>query len=264
MIKNSSTWLRYASAASPAVRLLCFPHAGGGASSFNGWRRALPDWIELVKVQLPGREDRRESAPYTEMEELLPSLFPHVEALQDRPLALYGHSMGAVVAFEVTRALRRRARAPLALAVSGRRAPHRSLRQSQMLHNLPEQALVDRLLTLGGIPPGMLSNRTWRDHYLPTIRADLCLSDDYTYRAEPPLSCPLHAFLGSDDNLVVREDWEAWAEVSSGEFTRNLLPGGHFISKETQAELIGRLTAIIGNALGRDWTPACAGGVKYR
>ena len=245
------------------MRLLCFAHAGGGASSFNGWRRALPDWIELVKVQLPGREDRREIAPYSQMEELIPSLFPHVQALQDLPLAFYGHSMGALVAFEVTRELRRRGYAPLALAVSGRRAPHRPLRQSQMLHSLAEQALVDRLLALEGFPPALLGNRRWRDHYLPTVRADLCLSDVYTYRAEPGLSCPLYAFLGNADNLVVREDWEAWSEVASGEFRRHLLPGGHFFAKEAQAKLIARLTGMIADALARDEAPVYAGAVGY-
>lgn len=253
---GSSAWLRRAAADSePAVRLLCFPHAGGGASSFNGWRRALPDWVELVKAQLPGREDRKDTPAHTRMEELIPELFPHVEGLLDRPLVLYGHSMGALVAFEVARELRRRGHAPCALFISGRRAPHRPLPPLNAMHDLPEQALVDRLLSLGGMLPELLGNRRWRDHFLPTIRADLHLSDVYTYRPEPGLAFPLHAFLGSDDNLVVREDWEKWEEVAAGEFTRGLLPGGHFFAKEAQSELITKLTAMIEDALAGDEAP---------
>lgn len=252
---DSSAWLRHSAGDShsqPAVRLLCLPHAGGGASSFNGWRRVLPAWVELVRVQLPGREDRRECSLLTRIEDLIPLLFPHVRALQDRPIALYGHSMGALVAFELTRELRRKGLAtPLVVMISGRRAPHRPLRRSHEMHNLPDQELVDRLMTLGGIPPGMLNNSRWRDHYLPIIRADLCLSDVYSYRSEPGLACPLHTFLGKNDNLVVREDWEAWSDMAEGEFSRQLLPGGHFFDKPAQAELIARLTKVITNLLGR-------------
>jgi medium-chain acyl-[acyl-carrier-protein] hydrolase len=250
----TSSWLRHLPAdAEPAMRLLCFPHAGGGASSFNGWRRALPSWVELVKIQLPGREDRKDCAPYTRMDDLIPALFPEVLAMQDRPLAIYGHSMGALVAFEVTRELRRRGHPlPVVLVISGRRAPQRPLRASHVLHDLPEQALVDRILDLGGIAPALLTSPKWRDHYLPTIRADLCLSDIYTYRDEPALDCPLHAFLGVADNLVFRDDWEAWSEIASGEFSRSLLPGGHFFSKAGQAELIARIKDLLTAILVRD------------
>lgn len=265
MTTDSATWLRRAAGdADPAVRLLCFPHAGGGASSFNGWRRALPDWIELVKAQLPGREDRKDIPPHTRIDDLISELFPHVEVLLDRPLALYGHSMGALVAFELARELRRRGHELLALFISGRRAPHRPLPPLSAMHDLPDHELVDRLRSLGGMMPELLNNRRWRDHFLPTIRADLRLSDVYSHQEEPGLACPLHAFLGSHDNLVVREDWEKWEKVAAGEFTRCLLPGGHFFAREAQVELITRLTAIIEDALARDEAPAQAGTVRCR
>ena len=258
---TTNSWLRRSAAdADPAVRLLCFPHAGGGASSFNGWRRALPDWIELVKAQLPGREDRKDIAPHTKIEDLIPELYPHVEGLLDRPLAIYGHSMGALVAFELARELRRQGHALLVLFVSGRRAPHRPLPPFHAMHDLPEEELVERVQSLGGMLPELLSNRRWRDHFLPIIRADLRLSDVYTYSEEQGFDFPLHAFLGSHDNLVVRADWEKWEKVAAGEFTRCLLPGGHFFAKEAQAELITRFTAIIEDALARD--EALAGAVR--
>ena len=247
-----SPWLRCSAGdPDPAVRLLCFPHAGGGASSFNSWRRELPDWIELVKVQPPGREDRREEAAHTRVADLVAELFPHIEALLDRPLVLYGHSVGSLVAFELIRELRKGGYPlPLALVVSSRRAPHRSLRPEHLLHSLPDEVLADRVEDLGGVLPGMMGDQRWRGHFLPRIRADLCLSDTYVCCEGPRLECPLHTFIGEHDNLVARDDWEAWSEHASGKFTRRLLPGGHFFSKEGQAELICDLVRIVAAALG--------------
>jgi medium-chain acyl-[acyl-carrier-protein] hydrolase len=241
-----SSWLRFSAGdPDPAVRLLCFAHAGGGASSFNGWRRELPGWIELVKAQLPGREDRREEAPHTRVHELIAELIPHVQAMLDRPLILYGHSVGSLVAFELTRELRQRGLpSPLALIISSRRAPHRSLRDEHLLHSLPDDVLAGRVYDLGGVLPGMLDDLKWRGHFLPRIRADLCLSDTYVYREGAPLACPLHTFIGEHDNLVVREDWERWSEHAAGVFTRRILPGGHFFSREGQAELLGEIIRI--------------------
>lgn len=248
----TSSWLRYSAGdAAPAVRLLCFPHAGGGASSFNSWRRELPGWIELVRAQLPGREDRRDEAAHTRVDELVAELFPHVEALLDRPLVLYGHSVGSLVTFELIRELGRRGRPlPLTLIISSRRAPHRSLRHEHLLHSLPDEVLAGRVRDLGGVPPGMLDDPKWRGHFLPRIRADLALSDTYAYCDAPRLPCPLHTFIGEHDNLVVREDWEAWSEHAGGEFSRRILPGGHFFSREGQTELLGEIVRIVGIALG--------------
>jgi medium-chain acyl-[acyl-carrier-protein] hydrolase len=253
-MRNPSAWLRCSDVnPRPAVRLICFPHAGGGASSFNGWRSLLPEWIGLVKAQLPGREDRRECNPLTRIEDVIPSLFPPVRELLDRPVAFYGHSMGALIAFELACELRRKGQAPpVAVLISGRRAPHKPLRSSYAMHNLPDHELAERLLRLGGIPPALLENQRWRDHYLSLIRADLCISDEYTYSPEPALAFPLHAFLGRHDNLVVREDWEAWSDVAEGEFSRQLLPSGHFFDKAATSTLIVRLTEVIAGALGLD------------
>lgn len=267
-----SPWLRVSAGDSaPSARLLCFPHAGGGASSFNGWRKALPGWIELVRAQLPGREDRREEAAHTRVDELIADFLPHVQAILDKPLILYGHSVGSLIAFELSRELRRRGGAsPLALILSSRRAPHRSLRSEHLLHSLPDEILAARVKDLGGIPPGMLEDVKWRGHFLPRIRADLCLSDTYEYRDGPRLSHPVHAFIGERDGLVAREDWEAWSEFAGGEYSRRILPGGHFFSKEGQAELIGDVIQIIKSVLqkpatgeARSAAPA-AGGMTRR
>jgi len=142
------------------MRIVCFPHAGAGASSFNGWFRHLPDDIELVRVQLPGREDNNERPAFTRMEDLIPELYGQVLPLLDRPLAIYGHSMGALVAFELTRALRRNnCPAPVALLVSGRRAAHKPLRRV-LLHVLPEADLSRICARWEGRPATCWSGRS--------------------------------------------------------------------------------------------------------
>ncbi len=250
---RSSPWLRRAPGdADPSVRLLCFSHAGGGASSFNAWRRALPEWVELVKAQLPGREDRTHEEPHVRVPDLLSELFPEVEALFDRPLVIYGHSVGALIGFELTREIyRRRGPPPLALIVSSRRAPHRGVRREHLLHSLSDDVLAGRVEDLGGIPSGMMQASRWREHFLPRIRADLALSDNYVYSGGPEILCPLHAFIGETDNLVVRDDWELWSEHAGGEFSRRVLTGGHFFSREGWSLLIGEVIAILETVLAR-------------
>jgi medium-chain acyl-[acyl-carrier-protein] hydrolase len=256
-IRTTAAWLRVAAGdLAPAVRLLCFAHAGGGASSFNSWRRELPGWIELVKAQLPGREERRIEPPYERVDELVAALVPHVESLFDLPLVIYGHSVGSLIAFELIRALYRRGSPlPLALIISSRRAPHRKLRNEHLLHSLPDDVLAERVLELGGIPAGMFNDAKWRGHFLPRIRADLCLSDNYVYRDATKLPVPLHAFIGEHDNLVVREDWEAWAEHAGVGFSRRVLPGGHFFSAGGYAELIGHAIRIVSEVLAEQTAP---------
>lgn len=242
----AASWLRFSEGAEAApLRLVCFAHAGAGASSFNGWPRLLPPYIGLVKVQLPGREDNLVAPPFTTMAALLPPLLQQVAPLLNRPFALYGHSMGALVAFELFRALRARGlRLPLALFVSGRRAPHKPLRRV-LLHRLPHAAFVEHLRKMGGTSVALLEKPKWLERYLPIMRADLELSDIYAYREEPPLACPLHAFLGETDDEMDREDWEAWAEQAAGEFSRALVPGGHILSGAGQALLVSKIVAIL-------------------
>jgi medium-chain acyl-[acyl-carrier-protein] hydrolase len=252
------SWLKYATDAEKApIRLLCFPHAGAGASSFNSWLTHLPSDIGLVKAQLPGREDNAARPPFTRMEDLIPDLFRQAAPLLDRPLAIYGHSMGALVAFELTRELRRRGhRPPVALFVSGRRAPHKPLRRI-LLHRLSDIDLVEHLRNMGGTSIALLEKPKWRQRFLPTMRADLQLSDIYAYGAEPPLACPLHVFLGETDHEMHREDWEAWSEQAAGEFSRCLLPGGHIFSQPAQAVLVRRIVAIVATKpAGRASEPA--------
>ena len=239
-IAPSGAWVkRSAGSATPRARLFCFPHAGGGASSFNGWRKLLPAGIELAAIQLPGREDRQAEAPVTEIDDLIAALLPHIEPLTGLPYLFYGHSLGAIVAFDLAREMRRRRLPmPCALIVSGRRAPQLPL--SHKAHGLgPDEEFADYLRLMGATPTAILDRPHWRDRLFPTIRADLNISDLYEYADEPPLDCPIHFFAGRDDPLVSGAEWRAWAAQTAAGFALADLPGGHFFAMNEQAVIAG-------------------------
>ncbi len=247
-MSSTRPWLRPAAvSAHTTIRLFCCAHAGGGAAAFNGWPQALPTACGVVRVQLPGREDNRQCPPARSVGTVIPRLVGDVAPLLDRPFALYGHSMGAIVMFELARALRRGGHPPpMALFVSGRRAPRLPLSHPP-LYSLPDDALAEQMRRMGAPMPQLFDTARWREHYLPTIRADLELSDLYRYRQEEPLACPIHVFGGAGDHVVMPSEWHAWGEETKGSFNATTLPGGHFFDRGGQAELL----QIIGEALVR-------------
>ncbi len=231
-----------------SIKLLCFHHAGGSAASYNSWSRALPDWIEVVRVQLPGRDPAGREPRHTRVQTLLPELYPRLVPLLDRPFALYGHSLGALVAFELARALRAAGEpAPLALFVSGRRAPQMPL-ALQALHDMPEHLLIPRLIDLGGIARELADNHKWLSYFLPVMRSDLEISDRYAYTPGEPLACPIFAFKGEADPLVTEAESHAWRAQTSGAFAHAALPGRHFCPPAAtallQAAIAERLSAL--------------------
>ncbi len=181
---------------------------------------------------------------FERIEPLIDYLFADLGPLLDGPLVVYGHSMGALVAFEFVRRMRATTgRLPVALFVSGRRAPHKPMRHPH-LHSMPEEDFLAHLRQMGGTPDSLLDRRQWRERYLPTMRADLKLSDVYSYHDEPPLACPLHAFLGEDDHEMYREDWIAWKEQAGGAFSCRLLPSGHIFSAAVQSDMLRRMIEL--------------------
>lgn len=222
------------------IRLICFHHAGGGASSFNGWRKQLPDDIGLLRVQLPGREDHTEKEVYTTTEDLIPVLLEQLSTILDdpRPFILYGHSLGAIVTFELVRYLRRHNLSmPEGVFISGRRAPHLPLSHPALCH-LPDDELVYYLTIMGGTVGNILQQEKWRQYIFPTLRADLAVSDLYSYYPDPPIDCPLGVFGGTDDQTVKLHEWQAWQQHFTNTITVQALPGKHFFAKEGQEKLI--------------------------
>ena len=220
------------------LRLFCLPYAGGGAAIFHKWRGSLPADVELLPIQLPGRESRWKEPAYTAIKPLVQSLAEALRPYCDLPFAFFGHSMGALISFELIRELRRAyGVTPLHLFVSAHRAPQLPDHEPAFYH-LPEPAFVEKIRQLNGTPDEILQNADLMALMLPTLRADFTLCDTYTYAAEPPLACPITAFGGVHDTLAYREQLLAWREQTCAAFKLRMLPGGHFFIHSARVQLL--------------------------
>lgn len=232
------------------LRLFCLPHAGGGASAFRGWADALPAEVETCPVQLPGRENRIAEPAFDRLEPLVQALADAVDAWLDRPFALFGHSNGALIGFELARALRARGRpGPAHLFSSGRRAPDLPL-PTPPIHAHPEPEFLAELAELGGLPQALLDHRELLALLVPTLRADVAIHETYVFREQAPLACPITGYGGVADPKVSREQLEAWARHTAGPFVRRMFPGGHFYLQEDRDAVLRTLSADLHAVLG--------------
>ncbi|TVP47775.1 MAG: thioesterase [Gemmatimonadales bacterium] len=226
------------------LRLYCFPHAGVGGSAYRSWSDRLPEWIELNAVQLPGRENRFRERPIRDMEALAESVTEGLTPSLDRPFAFFGHSMGALVAYEVARILEgRKGPRPRHLFVSGRRAPQLPRREPLMSH-LPDESFVAEIgRRYGGIPHTLLAQPDLLALFLPSLRADMEALEAHTHRHGSLLSCPVRAYGGRADALARAAELEAWAESTTDRFGMRLFDGGHFYLQAALPALLGDLIA---------------------
>jgi surfactin synthase thioesterase subunit len=206
--------------------LVCFPHAGGSAAFFAPWSTKLPVEVDVAAVRYPGRADRFAEPPLTSMSAMVTEIAGALEPLADRPTVLFGHSLGALVAYEVARELTRRDVPPARLVVSGRRAP--ADEPGGTKHLLPDDELVTELLRLGGTEPGLLASEDARSVFLPAIRADFRLAENYRRLPGREPSCPLTVLVGDEDTEVDVRRAGRWAEHAVAGFSAHVLPGGHF------------------------------------
>lgn len=220
--------IRYRLKTKPRFRLFCFPYAGAGASVFNGWDGILPEAVDICSIQLPGRETRRKETAYTRVFPMIDALYEVLEHYLELPYSIYGHSMGALLGFEIAREFRRQAKPlPVSLLISGCRAPQ--LRDPHRpMHQLPDPEFIGRLRQMDGTPEDVLRNRELMEVLLPALRADFALCETYKYLAEPPLPGAICAFGGMDDPRATRDQLAAWSQQTSGSFNLRMLPGNHF------------------------------------
>lgn len=210
------------------LRLFCFPYSGSGASAFQAWTARLPREVELCAVQLPGRETRLRETPLTSLRPLLEALMDVIPPYLDKPYVFFGHSLGALIAFELARKLRRDYQTvPLQLFVSARPAPQTPPRESPV-YRLPDEQFIESLRQFNGTADAVLDNKELMNLLLPVLRADFQINETYFCTAEEPLECPITAFRGADDEMTSYANVDGWREQTSNSFILRTLPGGHF------------------------------------
>jgi medium-chain acyl-[acyl-carrier-protein] hydrolase len=226
---SGNRWLRISRPARPPrLRLICFPHAGSDAPVYSQWAAPLPPDIEICVIQLPGRGARLDEPLYTRLGPIVDDLAAAMPPLFDLPVALFGHSLGALLAFEVAQALAAVGHAlPRCLVASGCRAPQLRTQEAPK-HSLPEPAFVAELAQMSGTPTEILSNPEILAMVLPALRADFEIAETYVHRPRPPLSCPILSYGGLDDPDVSRSDLEGWRQQTASSFNLRRFPGGHF------------------------------------
>ncbi|MFD4011386.1 thioesterase II family protein [Streptomyces albidoflavus] len=227
-----SKWIRkFRPAPEAAARLICFPHAGGSASAYIPVAGVFQDRIEVLSVQYPGRQDRFVEPCAADLDELIDGILGALAPVVDdhRPFGFFGHSMGALVAFETARRLERAGKPPAALFVSARPAPSLPFPASaDDLLGVDDAVLLAEVTALGGVEKDALSNPELQEFILPALRADYRLLATYRYRAGPALSCPLVALVGDADPSVSVDSVRKWEQETLGGFELHTLPGGHF------------------------------------
>jgi medium-chain acyl-[acyl-carrier-protein] hydrolase len=233
------------------LRLVCFPYAGGGTGVFRDWENGLPLDVELIAVQLPGRGKRQGELAFSRLPSLAQVAAEGLlrEGWLDGPFCLLGHSMGALVAFEVARSLRRRSGPhPQLLIAAGRGAPHLP-DPGPALHAASDEAVVAELRRLGGTPPSLLEDGARREALLKIVRADFAVCETYAHSSEPPLNCPIAVFGGSQDADWPPPTLHAWSLHTTGSCNVHLLEGNHFFIESRRDAFLWEVSRQLAAAL---------------
>jgi surfactin synthase thioesterase subunit len=250
---NASRWLIHDGNNSRPFRLYCFPFAGGNAFHFTPWQKGVHPDIQVCGVQLPGRGARFRESPSTSLPALVGALAGVIAEQPRQPFAFFGHSLGALIAFEVARECRRRGFSlPMHLFASGCGAPQ-SRGQVQNLHDLEDDTLIAALKEYNGTPEGILANRDLMTLMMPTIRADLALAEKYEYRRCHLLHIPITVLAGKDDHQLDLEQASAWQKETTNACCIRWFEGDHFfINGERDAVWHCINTTILGMLLPGD------------
>ncbi len=230
------------------ARLICLPHAGGGAFQYRHWPALLPASIELVTVELPGRGTRMREPPATHVRAVVASLEADLVSLDDRPLAIFGHSMGAVLAFELALRRQRLGRPPLAVFLAGCAAPAR-LAERPRTHGLDDVAFLGRLERLGAIPAEVLADPDLRAMVLGVLRADITMLETYEGDPASGLDCPVWVLGGRDDDAATATDLLAWRGHARRDFEHLDFAGGHFFVNSEATSLVDVLGTRLSSLL---------------
>jgi surfactin synthase thioesterase subunit len=221
------------------LRLFCLPYAGRGASIYRAWPELLGDKVEMSALQLPGRENRLREAPFTRLLDSVEQLVNVLRPYLNLPFALFGHSMGAVICFELARVLRReRQIVPAHLFVSGRRAPQFPDPRPPMTSLSDELFAAEICRRYNGIPHEVLKDRELMELLLPTLRADVEMLETYDYRPGQLFDCPITAFGGRNDSETSLDELAGWKHQTNAPFESHIFAGDHFFLQSSTAEMI--------------------------
>ncbi|GGX58563.1 thioesterase II family protein [Streptomyces minutiscleroticus] len=241
--EHDRLWIRrYHPRPDAAIRLVCLPHAGGSASFYHPVSANLPASVDVLAVQYPGRQDRRNEPCAATIGELADAVVPVLLPYTDLPLVLFGHSMGATLGFEVARRLERdHGVVPHALFASARRAP--SCARDETVHLRDDDGLVAEMRELSGTDAAILDDVELIRMALPAIRADYRAAETYVYEPGPALSCPVWSLVGDADPKVTLDEARAWSRHTDAAFEFRVFKGGHFYLTSHQDEILGLLAA---------------------
>ena len=246
----TDSWLiRRARSTRAAFRLVCVPNAGAGVLTFRGWAEAFPE-ADLALAHLPGRDGRRDEPHLASIDEAADGLVTALEGIDSLPIVVFGHSMGALIAYEVARRLEVRRREPAALVVSGRRGPTRPERHAPIGHlPIPEFGVAAQA-RYGGIPDDVLLDDELAEMFLPVLRSDLSMVERYRSRTAEPLSCPLVIYGGEQDPHADRADILAWTRETAAVCQVRQFSGGHFFIMSARDQVLAALRRDLATVTG--------------
>lgn len=236
----NKSWLAYIASKNHAkVKLFCFPYAGSSCHYYRKWQNFINEAIQVCPVEIPGRGLRFHETAVTHLPSLIKliarDMIPHL----NKPFAFFGHSMGALIAFELLRVIEKDAGLiPEILFVSGCSAPQRYGRESPV-HTLPNSEFIEKVKEMNGTPPELFENRELMQIYVPILKADFAMCENYSYIASSPLSCPIVAFGGSDDIEVSESQLNMWGEQTADRFDKHIVSGDHFFIDKEMPFILG-------------------------
>lgn len=243
-----TAWIPFGTPSTGQLRLLCLPHAGAGALTYRTWGAGLAPQVDVWPVQPPGREHRVSQTPYDRLDPLVTDLARELIAVLEPPYAVFGHSVGAIVAFELVRQLQRLGGpAPVHLFVAGRHAPQQPYHLPRM-HDAPIEDLAREIGSLGGTPATFLADPDFLADMAPLLRADFAVNETYGYRPGPPLAVPITAFAATADPRAGRAHLAAWAEQTTAGFALRPIPGDHFAVINQARFVHGRIREVTASA----------------
>ena len=235
---TNTSWFTVPQNVQAKIRLFCFPYAGGTNMIYRTWGKALGPSIAVCPAHLPGRERRLIEKPCTSAQSIVEAAAEALTPYLDFPFAFFGHSMGALISFELARHLRRLNKpGPKHLFLSGRGAPHFGKRD-KITYNLPADEFAEELRRLNGTPREVLEHQELMELMIPLLRADFEVCETYDYTEEPALDCPITAFGGLYDESVTGEKVAAWKDQTTSSFRLCMMPGDHFFIHSAQDRIL--------------------------